>query len=100
MKIYQVDAFTDRPFAGNPAGVCVLSAAASDSWMQAVAAEMNVSETAFLLQRPDGFDLRWFTPTTEVELCGHATLAAAHILWQTGRMAGRSAAGSTRRAAS
>ena len=86
MKIYQVDAFTDRPFAGNPAGVCVLPAAASDRWMQAVAAEMNVSETAFLLQRPDGFDLRWFTPTTEVELCGHATLAAAHILWQTGRV--------------
>ena len=83
MKIYQVDAFTDRPFAGNPAGVCVLPAAASDRWMQAVAAEMNASETAFLLQRPDGFDLRWFTPTTEVELCGHATLAAAHILWQT-----------------
>ena len=86
MKIYQVDAFTDRPFAGNPAGVCVLPAAASDRWMQAVAAEMNASETAFLLQRPDGFDLRWFTPTTEVELCGHATLAAAHILWQTGQV--------------
>ena len=84
MKIYQVDAFTDRPFAGNPAGVCVLPEPATEAWMQAVAAEMNVSETAFLVRRPDGFDLRWFTPTTEVDLCGHATLASAHILWQTG----------------
>jgi len=83
MKIYQVDAFTDRPFAGNPAGVCVLPEPRPDAWMQAVAAEMNVSETAFLLRGADGYDLRWFTPTTEVDLCGHATLASAHILWQT-----------------
>jgi predicted PhzF superfamily epimerase YddE/YHI9 len=86
MKIYQVDAFTDRPFTGNPAGVCVLPEPRPDSWMQAVAAEMNVAETAFLLQQADGFALRWLTPTTEVELCGHATLASAHILWQTGQV--------------
>lgn len=84
-KIYQVDAFTDRPFTGNPAGVCVLPEPQPDAWMQAVAAEMNVAETAFLLRQADGFALRWFTPTTEVELCGHATLASAHILWQTGQ---------------
>jgi PhzF family phenazine biosynthesis protein len=86
MKIYQVDAFTDRPFAGNPAGVCVLPEPRPDAWMQAVAAEMNVAETAFLLRQADGFALRWFTPATEVELCGHATLASAHILWQTGQV--------------
>jgi len=86
MKIYQVDAFTDRPFAGNPAGVCLLPAPGTEAWMQAVAAEMNVAETAVLVRRADGYDLRWFTPITEVELCGHATLAAAHILWQTRRV--------------
>ncbi len=86
MKIYQVDAFTDRPFAGNPAGVCVLPEPRPDGWMQAVAAEMNAAETAFLLRQADGFALRWFTPATEVELCGHATLASAHILWQTGKV--------------
>ena len=76
-----VDAFTDTPFAGNPAAVCVLPAAAPDAWMQAVAAEMNLSETAFLVERPDGdHDLRWLTPTAEVDLCGHATLASAHVL--------------------
>jgi PhzF family phenazine biosynthesis protein len=80
--IYQVDAFTDRPFSGNPAGVCVLERAAPEKWMQVVAAEMNVAETAFLVRRDDGaYDLRWFTPTVEVDLCGHATLASAHILW-------------------
>jgi predicted PhzF superfamily epimerase YddE/YHI9 len=80
--IYQVDAFADRPFSGNPAGVCVLEAAAPERWMQAVAAEMNVAETAFLVRRDDGvYDLRWFTPTVEVDLCGHATLASAHVLW-------------------
>ncbi len=78
--IYQVDAFTDRPFAGNPAGVCVLPAPADARWMQAVAREMNLSETAFLLPQDDGFNLRWFTPAMEVELCGHATLASAHTL--------------------
>jgi predicted PhzF superfamily epimerase YddE/YHI9 len=80
--IYQVDSFTDRPFAGNPAGVCVLDRPAADDWMQAVATEMNVAETAFLVGRPDrSFDLRWFTPSVEVDLCGHATLASAHVLW-------------------
>jgi PhzF family phenazine biosynthesis protein len=83
--IYQVDAFADRPFAGNPAAVCILEQPASDAWMQAVALEMNLSETAFLRPRPDGsFDLRWFTPSREVRLCGHATLASAHILWEAG----------------
>ena len=80
--IYQVDAFAERPFTGNPAGVCILERAAPEKWMQVVAAEMNVAETAFLVRRDDGaFDLRWFTPTVEVDLCGHATLASAHILW-------------------
>lgn len=82
MKIFQVDAFTSEPFAGNPAAVCVLREPARDDWMQKVAREMNLSETAFLVERPDGYDLRWFTPTVEVDLCGHATLASAHVLWQ------------------
>jgi PhzF family phenazine biosynthesis protein len=82
--IYQVDSFTDHAFAGNPAGVCILSQAAEPAWMQSVAREMNLSETAFLVRQADGFDLRWFTPAAEVRLCGHATLASAHILWQTG----------------
>jgi PhzF family phenazine biosynthesis protein len=79
-----VDAFTDRPFAGNPAAVVRLDAPAEPSWMQAVASEMNLSETAFLTPMPDvpgRFGLRWFTPAIEVELCGHATLASAHVLW-------------------
>lgn len=76
-----VDAFTDVPFAGNPAGVCVLAAATTEAWMQAVAAELNLSETAFVVPRADGdHDLRWFTPVTEIDLCGHATLASAHVL--------------------
>jgi PhzF family phenazine biosynthesis protein len=83
-EIYQVDAFANRPFAGNPAGVCLLPAAADDAWMQAVAREMNLSETAFLVRQEDGFNLRWFTPAAEVKLCGHATLASAHVLWQSG----------------
>ena len=82
--IHQVDAFTNRPFAGNPAAVCVLERAADADWMQRVAAEMNLSETAFLAPRAEGYDLRWFTPTVEVPLCGHATLASAHVLWETG----------------
>jgi PhzF family phenazine biosynthesis protein len=83
--IIQVDAFTDTPFRGNPAAVCILPKPQPDSWMQAVAREMNLSETAFLLRRADGsFDLRWFTPAVEVDLCGHATLASAHVLWQEG----------------
>lgn len=80
--LYQIDAFTDQPFGGNPAGVCVLAAMPEAAWMQAVAAEMNLSETAFLVPREDeAFDLRWFTPLVEVDLCGHATLAAAHAMW-------------------
>ncbi len=113
--IYKVDAFTDKPFAGNPAGVCILPRKISEDWMKAVAREMNLSETAFLLPLDDSakdpkaakddksddtqvgkvsktgkssqlFSLRWFTPVTEVDLCGHATLASAHILWETGRL--------------
>lgn len=87
LTIYQVDAFTDKPFAGNPAAVCVLPQARDERWMQDVACEMNLSETAFLLREDDGFRLRWFTPAVEVDLCGHATLASAHILWQEGHLA-------------
>ncbi|MEW4566288.1 PhzF family phenazine biosynthesis protein [Tautonia sp. JC769] len=86
-RIVQVDAFADRPFAGNPAAVCVLDGPADESWMQNVAREMNLSETAFVSPEPtddasDAYHLRWFTPTIEVDLCGHATLAAAHVLWE------------------
>jgi PhzF family phenazine biosynthesis protein len=82
--IFQVDAFTDKPFAGNPAAVCILTEPRDAGWMQRVAAEMNLAETAFLLQQDDVFNLRWFTPTIEVDLCGHATLASAHVLWEAG----------------
>ena len=93
IPIYQVDAFTSEPFKGNPAAVCLLGAPADEAWMQHVAAEMNLSETAFPVPRSDGgFDLRWFTPAVEVELCGHATLATAHVLWETGSLAADSAA--------
>jgi PhzF family phenazine biosynthesis protein len=85
-KITQVDAFTDRPFTGNPAAVCILSESEPDWWMQDVAREMNLSETAFLLPHEEGYDLRWFTPSTEVDLCGHATLASAHVLWEDGHL--------------
>ncbi len=81
--IYQVDSFTNRPFAGNPAAVCILPDARDERWMQDVAKEMNLSETAFLVKGNDGYNLRWFTPAVEVALCGHATLASAHILWET-----------------
>lgn len=84
VPVYQVDAFTGKPFSGNPAAVCLLPQAREAAWMQAVAKEMNLSETAFLLKQEDGFNLRWFTPAVEVDLCGHATLASAHILWETG----------------
>ena len=85
VPIYTVDAFTDRPFAGNPAGVCLLEAPREAEWMQSIAAEMNLSETAFVSPHAgDGFDLRWFTPKLEVALCGHATLASAHVLWESG----------------
>jgi PhzF family phenazine biosynthesis protein len=87
IPLYQVDAFTSQPFHGNPAGVCLLAKPQPDAWMQAVAAEMNLSETAFLLPEANGYRLRWFTPAVEVDLCGHATLASAHILWETGRLA-------------
>jgi PhzF family phenazine biosynthesis protein len=90
--IFQVDAFTTQPFRGTPAAVCLLSAPAEEGWMQAVAAEMNVAETAFLHPHEEGYRLRWFTPIVEVKLCGHATLASAHILWETGAVAGDSAA--------
>jgi predicted PhzF superfamily epimerase YddE/YHI9 len=84
MKIFHVDAFTSQPFGGNPAGVCILPHPKVDAWMKRVAAEVNLSETAFLLRAADGYDLRWFTPEVEVDLCGHGTLASAHILWQEG----------------
>ena len=87
VSVFVVDAFTSRPFAGNPAAVCPLTAARDDRWMQQVAAEMNLAETAFLVLRQGGFDLRWFTPTVEVDLCGHATLASAHVLWETAALA-------------
>jgi PhzF family phenazine biosynthesis protein len=83
-EIFQVDAFTNQPFAGNPAAVCILPQPGEDRWMQNVAKEMNLSETAFLHKQVNGFNLRWFTPATEVELCGHATLASAYVLWKMG----------------
>src|SRR5437870_4827599 len=86
LAIVQVDAFTDRPFAGNPAAVCVLSAQGDERWMQDVAREMNLAETAFLHPEGDGYRLRWFTPAVEVDLCGHATLASAHVLWEDGHL--------------
>jgi PhzF family phenazine biosynthesis protein len=85
--LYTVDAFTDRAFAGNPAAVCLLPGPREPEWMQNVAREMNLSETAFLHPEEDGYRLRWFTPAIEIELCGHATLASAHVLWETGRLA-------------
>ncbi len=87
IPLYQVDAFTSEPFKGNPAGVCLLDAPRPDAWMQAVAQEMNLSETAFLLPEGDGYRLRWFSPRIEMALCGHATLASAAILYRTGRLA-------------
>jgi len=86
LKIFQVDAFTDKPFTGNPAAVCILPKPMDEIWMQKVAREMNLSETAFLCQQEDGFNLRWFTPSVEVDLCGHATLASGHILWEEGML--------------
>ncbi len=87
IPIFQVDAFTEEPFKGNPAGVCLLRGPADEAWMRSVAAEMNLAETAFPLPEGDGFRLRWFTPKVEVRLCGHATLATAHILWEQGILA-------------
>jgi PhzF family phenazine biosynthesis protein len=90
--MYQVDSFTDEPFRGNPAAVCMLEESADPGWMQKVAREMNLSETAFLHPAGDAYGLRWFTPAVEVELCGHATLAAAHVLWEEGHLDPRDAA--------
>jgi len=84
VKLYHVDAFSDRRFAGNPAAVCLLPSPAEERWMQSVGTEMNLSETAFLCPEEGGFRLRWFTPKVEVSLCGHATLASAHVLWEAG----------------
>jgi PhzF family phenazine biosynthesis protein len=90
LKFHTVDAFTQKPFGGNPAAVCILNDIIPDSLMQSIAFEMNLSETAFVLklkeddERGEGYSLRWFTPNAEVDLCGHATLASSHIMWQTG----------------
>jgi PhzF family phenazine biosynthesis protein len=89
--IYQVDAFTRTPFRGNPAAVCLLAEPRDDAWLQAVAAEMNLAETAFLIPAAEALQLRWFTPAVEVPLCGHATLASAHVLWETERVAAAAA---------
>lgn len=82
MNVFVVDAFTGEKFRGNPAAVCILSETKTDRWMQLVAREMNLSETAFIHKNEEGYGLRWFTPEVEVDLCGHATLASAHILWE------------------
>jgi len=90
--IHHVDAFSDTIFRGNPAAVCILPAPREDAWMQRLAQELNLSETAFLQKRGDGYNLRWFTPLVEVDLCGHATLASAHILWEQGLLGPNEAA--------
>src|SRR3989442_11785740 len=84
IPIYHVDAFAEKPFEGNPAAVCLLNEDRTANWMQSVAAEMNLSETAFVRRIDQGYQLRWFTPVTEVALCGHATLASAHAMWTQG----------------
>jgi len=86
IRMVQVDAFTNKPFSGNPAAVCVLPQPVPDEWMRNVAREMNLSETAFLTPQDGGFQLRWFTPAVEVDLCGHATVASAHVLWEDGHL--------------
>ena len=91
-QLFQVDSFTNEPFKGNPAGVCILEKPAAEKWMQDLAMEMNLAETAFIYPKDDGYHLRWFTPVTEVELCGHATLATAHILFETGILNGNQTA--------
>src|SRR4051794_35543130 len=92
-RLFGVDAFTDRPFGGNPAAVVLLSEDHDDEWMQLVGREMNLSETAFVRERDHSFSLRWFTPSLEVDLCGHATLASAHTLWETGALTAGQEAG-------
>src|ERR1700722_17371154 len=89
LPLFTVDAFTDQPFRGNPAAVCLLDGPKDDSWLQSIAAEMNLSETAFLRKVADGYQLRWFAPNPEIALCGHATLASAHILWQISHVPAR-----------
>jgi PhzF family phenazine biosynthesis protein len=84
--LFQVDAFTNRPFTGNPAAVCLLDDPGDPAWMQDVAREMNLPETAFLQKQADGYSLRWFTPLVEIDFCGHATLASAHMLWEQGHL--------------
>ncbi len=86
VRIVTVDAFTNVPFAGNPAAVCVLPEPRPDEWMANVAREMNLSETAFLVPQDGAYNLRWLTPAVEVDLCGHATVASAHVLWQDGHL--------------
>ncbi|HIP87986.1 MAG TPA: PhzF family phenazine biosynthesis protein [Anaerolineales bacterium] len=87
IPFFQVDAFTDQPFRGNPAAVCLLPGPRDEVWMRDVARETNLSETAFVYREGEGFRLRWFTPAVEVDLCGHATLATAHVLWEVGWLA-------------
>ena len=84
MDVFIVDTFTNRPYSGNPAAVCIIEKPLVDELMQSIASELNLSETSFLFKENPNYNLRWFTPTTEVDLCGHATLASAHILWETG----------------
>ena len=86
IRIVTVDAFSNVPFAGNPAAVCVMQEPRSEDWLRNVAREMNLSETAFLVPRNGDFDLRWLTPAVEVDLCGHATVASAHVLWADGHL--------------
>jgi PhzF family phenazine biosynthesis protein len=86
IRFFQVDAFTNQPFKGNPAGVCLLTAMPNDDTMTAIAAENNLAETAFVLPEQDGYRLRWFSPLVEISLCGHATLATAHVLWEMGQV--------------
>jgi predicted PhzF superfamily epimerase YddE/YHI9 len=88
LPLFHVDAFTDRPFGGNSAAICLLPSWKVDGWLQSVASELNLPMTAFLVKQAGLFDLRWFTPNVEVSLCGHATLASAHILWQRGHATG------------
>jgi PhzF family phenazine biosynthesis protein len=88
IPVYQVDAFSNRAYGGNPAAVCLLKERADTGWMQAVGAEMNLSETAFLWPEGATYRLRWFSPLREVDLCGHATLASAHVLWESGVVEG------------
>src|SRR3954451_16389420 len=86
LRIVQVDAFTNRPFGGNPAAVCVLREARPDQWLRDVAREMNLSVTAFLVPQDGGSPLRWLPPAVQVALCGHATVASAHVLWEDGHL--------------